>query len=108
MSLKVKVRKKGGFVIVGIEGSVSGTDVPRLQHKLDEAAKSEGDRIAVDLSETTFIDSHGLGMLIFEWKQLQAGKQDLTLICPAGFIRDILVNSNLQKIVRVVETEEGL
>ena len=104
MSLRVKTHRHKDLFVVAPAGDLSGADVAKLQRRLDEAGKSSESRIAVDLSATTFIDSHGLGMLIFQWKLLQAGGRELILACPGSFVREILANANLPKVVRIIES----
>jgi anti-sigma B factor antagonist len=108
MSLKVKTRKHEDVLIIEPVGAISGNEVSNLQRKLAEIQKDPGPALAVDFSSTSFIDSHGLGILIFLWRQLEQQQCRLSVICPAGFVHDILTNANLQKIVRIVESEEEL
>jgi anti-sigma B factor antagonist len=108
MSLKVRTRKRGDVLIIEPVGEISGNEVAKLQRKLEEIQKDPGPGLAVDFGNTSFIDSHGLGMLIFLWRQLEQVQCRLSVICPAGFVHDILTNANLQKIVHIVESEDQL
>ena len=108
MSLKVKIQKKGDALILSAIGDLSGSDVSKVQRKFDEALQSHRGTVALDLSETSFIDSHGLGLLIFEWKQLKSLDRELVIVSPSPFVQEIMNNSNMQKIVRTVASIEEI
>ena len=108
MSLKVKTQKKGDTLVLSAIGDLSGADVSKIQRKFEETLDGHSGPIALDLSETNFIDSHGLGLLIFEWKQLKSQNRELILVAPTPFMQEILTNANMHKIVRVVGSIEDL
>ena len=85
-----------------------GQEVAKISKKL-EAFLTTGDPVvAVDLSATTIIDSYGLGVFVFTWKQIASQNRQLVFVNPQGFIRNLFDGTNLSKVIRVVDSLEEL
>ena len=90
-----------------INGEITGENVGKITKKLENLRKADSEKIVVDLSKTTFIDSHGLGAFVYLWRLLEEQKRELVLN-PQGFIRSLFTGTNLDKIFRVVDSEEAI
>jgi anti-sigma B factor antagonist len=108
MSLKIKMKKHGVIPVVALVGEAVGQEVAKISKKLEAFLKTDDPVIAVDLSETTVIDSYGLGVFVFTWKQIASQNRQLVFVNPQGFIRNLFEGTNLTKIIRVVESIEEL
>jgi anti-anti-sigma factor len=108
MSLKIKVKKHGDIPVIGIEGEAVGREVVKISKKLDSYLKTTDPVIAVDLSETEIIDSYGLGVLVFSWKQFASQKRQLVFVNPQGFVKNLFDGTNLTKIINIVDSLEAL
>jgi anti-anti-sigma factor len=58
----------------------------------------------VDLSQVTFMDSHGLHALLGVQTRLDAQARRLTVICPPGPVRRVLAVTKVDSIVDVFPT----
>ena len=108
MSLRIKVKKHGVIPVLQLEGEVVGEEVAKISKKLDDFLWTDDPVIAVDLSKTTLIDSYGLGVFIFSWKQIATQNRKLVFINPQGFIKNLFDGTNLTKVIKVVESIEEL
>jgi anti-anti-sigma factor len=108
MGLKIKNKKHGAIPVLQVEGDAIGREVMKISKKLESYLKSEEPVIAIDLSETTVIDSYGLGILIFSWKQFATQGRKLVFVNPQGFIKDLFDGTNLTKVVTIVDSIEAL
>ena len=108
MSLKIKVRKHNDIPVVQVIGDAVARDVVKISKKLDSYLKTEDPLIAVDLSETYVIDSYGLGVFVFSWKQFASQKRQLVFISPQGYVRNLFDGTNLTKIITIVDSVEAL
>jgi anti-sigma B factor antagonist len=108
MSLKIKVKKHGLIPVIQLEGEAIGQEVAKISKKLDALLSTDDPVIAVDLSETTLIDSYGLGVFVFTWKQIASQNRQLVFVNPQGFIRNLFEGTNLARVIKVVASIEEL
>lgn len=66
--------------VVSVEGDLDLSTAPRLKWMLVDAVEQGHRRLVVDLSETTFMDSTALGVLVAVWRRLEGGER-LTVVC---------------------------
>jgi anti-sigma B factor antagonist len=108
MSVKFHVRKTRGIPVIEVIGEMAGKNIEKIAMRLERMCRSKAKTIAVDLSRTTFIDSHGLGVFVYCWRLLENEKRDLIFVKPQGFILNMLQNTNLDRVFRVVDSIEEL
>ena len=108
MNFKIKTSKKDDTIIVSIVGNIMGVDVARIHEKIESIKKSHAGRIAIDLEETSFIDSHGLGVLIFAWKAMEQENRDLVLVSASKYVEDMLKSTNLHKVITIIDSVDKL
>jgi len=108
MRCKIKTRRLRDVPVLKIIGELAGENSQRVSRKILSLGALKTRSVAVDLSETTFIDSHGLGVLVYAWKMLENGGKELVLLDPPPFIHTILQGTNLATFIKVVESPELL
>ncbi len=108
MSFKLKIHKAGSTPILMISGDITGSNVGKISAKLENMRKTFSEKIAVDLSQTTFIDSHGLGVFVFFYRRFSEENRQLVFLRPSEFIMDLFSGSNLVKIFTIIDNEDTL
>lgn len=108
MNFKLKINRKKSTPIVVISGDIIGDHVGKLSSRLNALHHENCATIAIDLSNTTFLDSHGLGVFVYFWRQLEQEKRHLVFLKPQGFILELFAGTNLDKVFTILETDEGL
>ena len=108
MALKIKIKKHNDVPVVQIIGEAVGQDVVKISKKLESFLTSGDPKIAIDLSETTVVDSYGLGVFVFSWKQFTGQNRQLIFINPQGFVRDLFEGTNLDKVLKISESIDTL
>jgi anti-anti-sigma factor len=107
MALDIKVRIKKNTAVIKVVGRIIGVDGERFAKKLEAVYEKSGD-ITVDLSETDFLDSHGLGTLVYYFHTLQKEKRDFTILNtnpnPNAYVKRLFELTNLDKILKVVDS----
>jgi anti-sigma B factor antagonist len=68
--------------VVAPRGEVDALTAPQLGRRLLGLAEEGKTRVVVDLSNVTFMDSTGIGVLLYSLKQLRVRKGGLVLVCP--------------------------
>jgi anti-anti-sigma factor len=63
ISVEVQTRPAGEVVIVA-QGELQQSTVPQFRQAVTEALATGADRLVIDLSQITFIDSSGLSALV--------------------------------------------
>jgi anti-anti-sigma factor len=104
MGCKTKVRKVKGMPVLEIRGDFAGEKAAEAALLLEKMRKSTGAAIAVDLNNTTFIDSVGLGVFVYCWRLLDNAHRDMLFVKPQGFVLTMFRNASLDKVFKVVES----
>ena len=108
MSLRIKKRTKDTTVILKLMGDATSEDICKLSKALEEVREKGTLRIAIDVSEASFLDSSALGVLILNYKILARNDGVISILHPTPYMRQLLTNSNLDTVLPLVEREEDL
>jgi anti-sigma B factor antagonist len=93
--------REAGTATVALRGEVDVLTVDRVRHVLGEALAGEPREIVVDLSELAFIDSTGLGALIFGFQRARDAGVRFRLAHPSPGIRQVLMLSGILEVVEL-------
>lgn len=81
-------------------GRLNMTAAPDLRRLVDEVLASGSAHLVVDLADTTFIDSSGLGALIAGLKKARQAGGDLRIAGASEQVRMVLGLTNLDRVLR--------
>ena len=96
-----------GIGIVVPRGRLTMVSAPRLRELLDGLIAQGTVRIVVDLAETSFLDSSGLGALIAGLKSARQAGGDLRIARPTEPVSAVLKLTNLDKVLRPRDSVES-
>ena len=102
-----KITMQKGVLVVTLSGELDLNTADRYREAIDDAImRADAMYLVFDLSEVTFIDSSGLGMMLGRYKKIEqkGGRSAMCGIC-ARLSRMIEV-SGLRKLMPVYETRE--
>ena len=99
--LRVVARSERGCTVLEISGELDIYTAQRLRAALVDHTEADGHRLVLDLSELTFIDSSGLGVLVGAFKQARLKGGALVLAGPRGQLLKILNVTGLDKVFPV-------
>jgi anti-sigma B factor antagonist len=88
---------------VACSGRFNMTAAPDFRRFLDHVLESGAVRVAVDLTDVTFIDSSGLGALIGGLKKARQAGGDLRIAGAPEQVRMVLGLTNLDRVLRPYE-----
>lgn len=88
-------------VTLALHGEVDVLTVDQVRVALTEALAARPHDIVVDLADLTFIDSTGLGALIFGFQRARDAGVRFRLAHPSRTVRQILVLSGLLEVVEL-------
>ena len=63
--------------------------------------------LVLDLGNTTFMDSSGLGAIVSRIATTRSNRGDIRLACPSEFVLKLLDITHLDKVLRCFETVES-
>jgi len=97
-----EVTQGDGEVVVAVRGEIDIATAPVLWETLADVLP-DTTRLVVDLSETEFIDSTGLGVLVRALKRLRHHGGDLVLRSPRRNARKVLSVTCLDRVITIEE-----
>ena len=99
----------GDLIIIKLEGEVDLYAAPELKDHVNGAIERGKNKLILDLSEATFIDSTTLGILVSGMKRLRPRGGMLAVLCPDPTMARIFDITGLNRMLSVHETiEEAL
>ena len=105
MNFDIKTEKlKDDAYVISLAGEVDLYTAPEFKQQLLEVIGEGATRVVVDLSETTFIDSTTLGVLVGGVKRLRPAGGQLSLVCSDRNITKIFEITGLDKVFPIHET----
>ena len=95
-------------VILRPRGSITSSTTPELQARLDEVIGKKRYRIILDLSETDFISSSGIGLFLGTVSNLRVKGGDLILMKVPKQIEDIFDIINIKSYFPIINNLDEL
>ena len=92
--------------VVAVSGEIDLFTAPELKSALSEAIESGHTRIVVDLTDTTFLDSTALGVLIGAVKRLRSRDGRLTIVNVDDNIAKTFEITGLDQIFTILSTRD--
>ena len=76
----VKPQSADGLLIVEVAGEIDLFTAPELKSAISEGLDGGSEKVVIDLTETTFLDSTALGVLIGTVKRLRDHDGSMTIV----------------------------
>ena len=94
-------------VALRIDGRLNMVAAPRVRAAVEDVVRDGANRVVIDLSDVTFMDSSGLGALIAGLKTTRQAGGDLRIAAPAEQVAAVLKLTNLDRVLRPYGTPEA-
>ena len=92
--------------VVVVTGEVDLFTAPEFKQRIAAAIDAGRSRIVVDLTQTTFIDSSSLGVLIAAHKRLKLREGTLVIVCDGPAILNTFKVTGLESVFEIVPRRE--
>lgn len=106
------IKKDGDVQVLCIDGELDAFEVQTIRSQLEEALKQPAKLIAVDATDLTMVDSSGIGLLVYMFKQASANniKYALTNLRgqPAEMISFLKIDRRVPVHASVSEARQAL
>jgi len=96
----------GDTYVISLAGEVDLYTAPEFKQQLLEVIGQGGTEVVVDFSDTTFIDSTTLGVLVGGVKRLRTSDGRLSLVCNDRSITKIFEITGLDKVFTIYPTRD--
>lgn len=96
----IRVRRDDGDLgVITPVGRLTMVSAKSLTEAVASLVDQGAPRVVVDLGETTFIDSSGLGALVAGLKRCRQAGGDLRIARPSSQVTTVLAMTNLDKVL---------
>lgn len=104
--LDINVKLDEEMPIIELAGRIVDADVKKFQRRMDQIYKKKYKKIVVDVSRANFIDSHGLGTLVYYHTLMQKEKHQLVIVNANtdenSYLSRLFELTNLDKVLNIV------
>jgi len=105
MNFDIKTEQLGDDAyVISLAGEVDLYTAPEFKQQLLEVIGQGGKQVIVDFSDTTFIDSTTLGVLVGGVKRLRTNEGQLALVCSDRNITKIFEITGLDRVFTIFPT----
>ena len=101
--LELTTEDHEGDTVIRPSGEVDVMTAPKLAACLDSVVRQGRGDVTLDLTETEFLDSAGLHVLLNAQRRLTRRSRKLRVICGAGQVRQVIELARLVETLNVVE-----
>ena len=107
MNFDIKTEQVGAdSYVIALAGEVDLYTAPEFKQQLLDVIGQGGKEVVVDFSDTTFIDSTTLGVLVGGVKRLRSNDGQLSLVCSDRNITKIFEITGLDRVFTIYPTRE--
>ena len=107
IELELSEQLEPGRTVVRARGEVDALTAPKLSAQLDAILRGREGDLVVDLSETTFLDSAGLHVLLNAARRLTRRSRRLEVVCGSGPVRRVIELARLGETLNLAEDRAG-
>jgi anti-sigma B factor antagonist len=105
MNFEINTEELGeGTYVISLGGEVDLYTAPEFKQQLLDVISQGGKNVIVDFSNTTFIDSTTLGVLVGGVKRLRSNDGQLSLVCSDRNITKIFEITGLDRVFTIHPT----
>jgi anti-sigma B factor antagonist len=107
MNFDIKTEQLGDDAyVIALAGEVDLYTAPEFKQQLLDVIGQGGKEVVVDFSDTTFIDSTTLGVLVGGVKRLRTNDGQLSLVCSDRNITKIFEITGLDRVFAIYPTRD--
>jgi anti-sigma B factor antagonist len=103
-AFRLEARRSGDRDLLAVAGDVDIATCDALRSALDQLLEEPAGQLVIDLTDLSFLDSTGLGVLVRAHKQASAAGIDFAIVCPPGQVHDLFAITRLVGVLQVIDT----
>jgi len=102
-NVSVATEERGDVVVISVGGEVDAHTAPAVREAVEDRIRP-GVRVVVDLTDVTFLDSTGLGVLVTSLKRLREVDGSLDLVVTSPRVLKVFTLTGLDVVIPIHET----
>lgn len=103
--LELSEEEDDNRTLIRARGEVDVVTAPKLAGRLDRLLRSGSGDVVIDLTETEFLDSAGLHVLLNAQRRLTRRARALRVLCAPGPVRHVIELARLTETLGVTDPE---
>ncbi|HBD94175.1 MAG: anti-anti-sigma factor [Spirochaetes bacterium GWF1_31_7] len=103
--MQIATYEKEGTLIINIIGEVDLYNAPKIKEVINDTIKKNFTKFIINMNEVTYIDSTGIGSLIFARQTILAAKGSLRLINIKDSVKKIFELTKLNNFFTIYNSE---
>ena len=96
--------ERDGCAVLAVRGEVDLATAPRLREELTTMVSDGYLRLVVDLTDTEFLDSTGLGALVTGLKRVRARGGEMRVVCTSDRVCKVFEITSLDRVLPLYAT----
>lgn len=108
MDLHLASSKEGDATVVAVRGELDALSAPQLDAQLAQAMAEQPAYVAVDLTDVSFIDSTGLGVIIKSLRHMREHGGDLGVVVASPRVAKVFAVTGMDQVMASAETLPAL
>jgi anti-anti-sigma factor len=108
MALDVVLKKIGKLPVIAMSGRAVDIDVKKMVKRIDALYRKSFPTVILDVTNTDFIDSHGLGTVVYYHTLMQKEKRELIILNtnpnPNAYLKRLFELTHLDRVLKIVST----
>jgi len=96
LDLVIESKKDNGLLVVSTSGELDDFNAPKLFDYFEDAIDQKGEnRIILNLKNTAFVDSVGLGTIVRVFKKVREINGDFSVVCTRPHLITLFQNAGI-------------
>ena len=105
--MSLKIENQGDTQILRIDGELDALEVQNIRPQLESALEAGANLYIMDVGDMSMVDSSGIGLLVYMFKQAKAAGQSLALSGLQGQPADMISFLKIDQIVPTYPSVEA-
>ena len=103
---EIKTEKQDEVHFIMVKGEIDAGSSIHLDNAIKDAADKDEKKIAIDLSELSYISSAGLGVFISHLDEFESIEVNMVLFGVNESVKEVFSILGLEKLLTITETKE--
>ena len=95
------INAKNGDVIIKLSGEMDALGCSKIRPNLQQITEQQHSHTVVDINEINFIDSSGIGAIVFLYKRLKQQGRSMEIVGVQGQPRELITLLNIDSAISV-------
>ncbi|NHM33167.1 anti-sigma factor antagonist [Neobacillus terrae] len=107
MNIKIDVKEKDSILAVKVSGEVDAYTAPKLRESIFPLSEKENVKMEIDLTEVSYMDSTGLGVIVGVFKSVRSNNGEFRLVGLSDRLKRLFEITGLADIIDINSQIEG-